>query len=258
MAVTGAILGDIAGSQYEGGPCDNPQNCEIFTKRARFTDDTVTTLAVKYAIDHNMPFVKAFKKIGRNYPDCGYAPMYEKWVFSDDTEPYGSWGNGSAMRTSYIGEYYEDESDVEKMAAECAAVTHNDPEGIKGAVVTAKCIWMAKHGRSKQDIYDYVLEQYPENTYRFSIDKDLAYIRENYDWDVSCQGSVPVAMRCFYESDSYESFIRNVFSFDCDCDTICCIGGGVAEEFYGGTGFDDDKLLCNYLTEELYDIFVGD
>lgn len=117
---------------------------------------------------------------------------------------------------------------MQRVAEECAAVTHNNPEGIKGAVVTATCIWMAKHGKSQQDIYDYVLEQYPEDKYPFSIAKDLEYIRRNYDWDVSCQGSVPVAMRCFYESDSYDSFIRNVFSFDCDCDTICCIGDGVA------------------------------
>ena len=257
MAVAGAILGDIAGSQYEGGECENPWDCEIFTDWAMFTDDTVTTLAVKYAIDNNVPFVKAFKDIGRKYPNCGYAGMFKRWVFSDDEEPYGSWGNGSAMRTSYIGEYYEELKDVQRVAEECAAVTHNDPEGIKGAVVTATCIWMARHGKSKQDIYDYVLEQYPEDKYPFSIARDLNYIREHYDWDVSCQGSVPVAMRCFFESDSYETFIRNVFSFDCDCDTICCIGGGVAEEFYGGTGYDNDELLSRYLTEDLFDIFVG-
>ena len=257
MAVAGAILGDIAGSQFENDPCQDPKNCEIYVDLTEFTDDTVMTLAVKYAIDNNIPFGKAFKEIGQRYPDCGYAGMFERWVLSDDTKPYGSWGNGSAMRTYYIGEYYDDLADVQRVAKECAAVTHDHPEGIKGAVVTATCIWMAKHGCSKQEIYDYVLEQYPEEQYPFSIAKDLTYIREYYHWDVSCQGSVPVAMRCFYESDSYESFLRNVFSFECDCDTLCCIGGGVAEEFYGGTGFDDDELLCRYLTTDLYDIYVG-
>ena len=257
MAVAGAIIGDILGSQYEFDICKNPDGCELFTKLVTFTDDTVLTLAVKYAIDNRIPFVKAFKQIGRKYPDCGYAGMFENWVLSDNEEPYGSWGNGSAMRTSYIGEYYNKLEDVQRVAEECAAVTHNDPEGIKGAVVTATCIWMAKHGKSKQEIYDYVLEQYPEDKYPFSIVKDIEYIKKNYRWDVSCQGSVPVAMRCFYESGSYESFIRNVFRFEGDCDTLCCIGGGVAEEFYGGTGFDNDKILSQYLTEDLFDIYVG-
>ena len=256
MAITGAILGDIAGSQYEGEQCEDYENCEIFTGRNMFTDDTVTTLAVKYAIDNNVPFVDAFKKICRKYPNCGYAEMFERWVFSDNGEPYGGWGNGSAMRTSYIGEYYEDLQDVQRVAKECASVTHNDPEGIKGAVVTATCIWMAKHGKTKEEIYLYVLEQYPTDKYRYSIEHDLEYIRENYEWNASCSGCVPVAMRCFYESESYESFIRNVFSLDCDCDTLGCIGGGVAEEFYGGTGFDDDKVLCRYLDADLWDIFL--
>lgn len=257
MAVAGAILGDIIGSQYEFDPCDNPKTCPLFSDKVIFTDDTVLTLAVKYAIDNGIAFIKAFKEIGRKYPDCGYAGMFENWLLSDKEEPYGSWGNGSAMRTSYIGEYYDDLKDVQRVAEECAAVTHNDPEGIKGAVVTATCIWMARHGKTKQEIYDYVLEQYPEDVYPFSIAKDLNYIRQNYEWDVSCQGSVPVAMRCFYESDSYESFIRNVFSFECDCDTICCIGGGVAEEFYKTTGFNNDKVLSEYLTHDLFDIYVG-
>lgn len=121
MAVAGAILGDIAGSQYEGGECENPWDCDIFTDWAMFTDDTVTTLAVKYAIDNNVPFVKAFKKIGRKYPNCGYAGMFKRWVFSDDEESYGSWGNGSAMRTSYIG-------DTMRKLKTCSGLRRNAPQ----------------------------------------------------------------------------------------------------------------------------------
>jgi len=254
MAVKGAILGDISGSQFEDYRSPNPMTCKLFDINCDFTDDTVTTLSIKYAIDEDVPFELALKEICRKYPDCGFGGKFYGWVFSNKIKPYKSWGNGSAMRVSYIGEYYENLNDVQKKAAESAAVTHNDPEGIKGAVVTATCIWMAKHGNSKDDIYDYVLSQYPAKDYKYSIEMSLETLEKEYEWDVSCQGSVPVAMRCFYESDSYESFLRNVYRLDCDADTLACIGGGVAEEYYKGTGFDTDELLKLYLTDDLLGI----
>lgn len=257
MAVKGAILGDISGSQFEEYRSDNPLTCELFDKYSRYTDDTVTTLAIKYAIDEDVPFELALKVICRKYPDCGFGGKFYRWVFSNHIEPYKSWGNGSAMRVSYIGEYYENLEDVKTKAAESAAVTHNDPEGIKGAVVTATCIWMAKHGKSKDDIYNYVLSEYPTEDYKYSIEMDMSALEKDYEWDVSCQGSVPVAMRCFYESDSYESFLRNVYRLDSDADTLACIGGGVAEEYYHGTGLDDDKLLKEYLSDELWSILFS-
>lgn len=110
----------------------------------------------------------------------------------------------------------------------------------------------------KDEIYDYVLSQYPTDKYIFSIDKSMVYLREHYSWDVTCMTSVPVAIRCFYESGSYISFIRNVFSLECDCDTLCAIGGAVAEEFYHGTGLDDDKILRHYLDDRLYNIWIGE
>lgn len=258
MAIIGAILGDIAGSQYEGIRCEDPLGCEIFTENCEFTDDTVTSLGIKYSIDNEFPLVDSLKMVGLRYPNCGYAGMFNRWLFSDDEEPYGSWGNGSAMRVSYIGEHYDDFMEMQEAATRSAKVTHNHPEGIKGAVVTATCIWMARMGKSKQEIYDYVLKAYPPTDYTYSIDMDMKYLEEEYEWDVSCQGSVPVAMRCFYESDSYESFLRNVFRLDCDTDTLCAIGGGVAEEFYKGTGFDEEALLKKYLPEYLYKILKGD
>ena len=145
MSIVGAILGDISGSQYEFHRTYDPENCPMFTERCRFTDDTVMTLAIKYAIDHQMPYEEAMHLVGKKYPHCGYGYRFYSWMLNDEKKPYNSWGNGSAMRVSYIGEYFDKLEDVQREAAESAKVTHNHPEGIKGAVVTATCIWMARH-----------------------------------------------------------------------------------------------------------------
>lgn len=256
MAVTGAVLGDISGSQFEFNKPHNVdyRHCGLFTENCTFTDDTVMTLAVKKAITEGLDLTRTMQNLGRYYPDSGYGGKFYKWVFSRYPKPYNSFGNGSAMRVSFVGEYYEDLKDVMAAAKKTAAVSHNHPEGIKGAVVTAVCIWMAKHGKSKQDIYDYVLEQYPAEDYEFGIDKDVGYLEKHYSWDVTCMNSVPAAMRCFYESDSFETFMRNIFRFDCDSDTLGAIGVAVAEEFYHGVGFDADQILKKYLDQRLYRI----
>lgn len=256
MAVLGAVLGDIAGSQFE---FDKPRNvdhkhCGLFTEYCTFTDDTVMTLAIKKAITQGLDLTRTMQNMGRYYPDSGYGGNFYRWIFSRYPKPYNSYGNGSAMRVSFVGEYYEDLNDVMQVAEETAAVSHNHPEGIKGAVVTAVCIWMAKHGKSKQDIYDYVLAQYPAEDYKFSIDKDMDDLEKHYFWDVTCMTSVPVAMRCFYESDSFETFMRNIFRLDCDSDTLGAIGGAVAEEYYHGVGFDAEPILKKYLDNRLYNI----
>ena len=144
--------------------------------------------------------------------------------------------------------------DVISWAEKSAEVTHNHPEGIKGAVVTAVCIWMAKHGKSKEEILQYVLEQYPAEKYEYSIAVPLNELERIYRWNATCMGSVATAMRCFYESDSYESFLRNVFRLNCDSDTLAAIGGAVAEEYYGGTGLDEDGILKRYLDRRLYEL----
>ena len=161
------------------------------------------------------------------------------------------------MRASFVGEFYDDYEEVQRMAAKTAEVSHNHSEGIKGAVVTATCIWMARHGKSKQEIYEYVLEQYPKEEYEYSIAYSLDDIRPRYQWTESCQGSVPAAMRCFYESTDYESFMRNIYSLECDSDTFGAIAGGVAEEFYKGFGdIDAEAILKEHLTQDLYEILV--
>ena len=256
MAIIGAILGDIAGSQFEFTRPNNLdwQHCELFTNKCYFTDDTVMTLATKMAVLNNCSFAKYYREFGRQYPHVGYGMMFNRWIKYEDEGPYGSFGNGSAMRCSYIGEYFSSPTNISLYATESANCTHSHKEGIKGAVITAICVNMAKHGKSKEDIYNYVLREYPSSEYKYGINRSLDSYRNTYEWDVTCQGSVPVAIRCFLESKNYESFIRNVLSLPCDTDTLCAIGGGIAEEFYHGTGFDEDTLLRRYLDDNLYKI----
>ena len=261
MAVKGAVLGDILGSQYE---FDRPLDLDwknvplISGLPMGFTDDTVMTLAIKKAIVEGLDLTDTMVRIGRRYPNCGYGGRFYSWINDEDHRPYNSWGNGSAMRVAFVGEYYEGYDEMQRMAEATAVVSHDHPEGIKGAVVTATCIWMARHGKTRQEIYDYVLEQYPVNKYEYSIGYSLDEIRTRYVWNESCQGSVPAAMRCFYESSDYESFIRNIYSLQCDSDTFGAIAGGVAEEFYGGFGdVDAEGILEEYIDDELMEILIA-
>ncbi len=260
MAVIGSILGDIAGSQFEFADILDRdwQKCELFTEKSMFTDDTVMTLAVKSALDNGRDYREEMLRIGTMYPYCGYGGRFFNWMFGNHAgEPYGSYGNGSAMRVSYIGEYYEDLEKVKEEAVKTAIVSHDHPEGIKGAVVVATCVWMAAHDKEKQEIYDYVLSMYPPNEYRYS-GKSLKDLREDYKEDVSCMTSIPAAARCFYESESYISFLRNTFSFVNDTDTFGAMFGGVAEEYYGTTGLKDEKILRHYLDKCLLGILYGE
>lgn len=263
MAIVGTILGDIIGSQYE---FKKPKNFDyktalLLTNKCRFTDDTVLTIATKYAIDNNIPFEKAYKKFAFLYPDVGYGAKFQEWVKSESSEPYGSYGNGSAMRISYIAEYYNDNKTVVNKTFRSAKCTHNHTEGIKGAAVTANCIWMAIHGYSKDDILSYGIQQYPKSNYAFSCEYNLDELREFYMWNETCQGSVPVVIRCVYEANNYTEFIRNVFSLNCDTDTLCAIGGGIAEELYDNTNDiviqNANLILKKFLDKQLYNILTN-
>lgn len=258
MAVKGAVLGDILGSQYE---FNRPKNLDwknvplVGGLPMGFTDDTVMILAIKKAFTTGEDLTETMVKVGRKYPNCGYGGRFYRWVNGHKHDPYNSWGNGAAMRVAFVGEYYDDYDEMQRMAKKTATVSHNHPEGIKGAIVTATCIWMAKHDKTKQEIYDYVLEQYPVNEYEYSIGYSLDEIRSHYRWNESCQGSVPVAMRCFYESTNYESFMRNIFSLECDSDTFGAIAGGVVEEYYHGfDNIDADGIIKEHLDAYLQEI----
>lgn len=258
MGIRGAILGDYIGSCYEWMRPKDSENCALIDlERCMFTDDTVMTLAVKEAIAGKKDFAASMRRLGKMFPYAGYGTMFITWIMDESRTCYNSWGNGSAMRVSAVAESFETRKEVEKMAAESAKVTHNHEEGVKGAVTTAVCIWMAKNGKSKEEIYNYVLEQYPMERYKYS-GKDINYLEKHYTWDVSCMASVPVAMRAVYEADSYEQCMRNLFRLDCDMDTLCCIAGGVTEELFGMGDIDADTIIREHLDSRLYEILTGE
>lgn len=280
MALKGAIIGDIVGSAFE---FDNPlakekvapqdivikaDNGTIYcgknddkttilsTRNFEFTDDTVLSLAVKHALTHERPFDECFNLFGKKYRDKGFGGMFLTWLDGNDKAPYNSYGNGSAMRVSYIADHFDDFAMVQDVAKESAKCTHNHPEGIKGAVVTASCIWFAKHKiADKEGILRYAIACYPADKYPYSPANTLDEMRKYYRWDVTCQGSVPAAIRCVYEANSYTEFIRNVLSLPCDTDTLCAIGGGIAEELFDNSEDEllthADEILNTYLDEYL-------
>ena len=261
----GAILGDIIGSPFEFDRGDKTKEFDLFTKGCDFTDDSVMTIAVGEALlavgpqatvkEIEEAVVTNMQDWGKRYPYAGYGGRFRCWLSERNPKPYGSYGNGSAMRVSAAGWLYNSIEKTREVARATANVTHNHPEGIKGAVVTAVCIWMARHGKTKEDIFQYVLEQYLAEKYEYSIAVPLDKLEKIYQWNETCMGSVPAAMRCFYESDSYESFLRNVFRLKCDSDILAAIGGAVAEEYYGWTGFyNEDELLKKYLDANLYNL----
>jgi ADP-ribosylglycohydrolase len=226
----GAIAGDIIGSVYEGARRNvkTPSFSPLFDPRCRPTDDTFMTVAIAESILHGDDLTDKLKEYVRRYPRAGYGGNFLVWALSPDRSPYGSYGNGSAMRVSPVGHAYSNLEAVLHHAQRTAEVTHNHPEGIKGAQATAACVFLARTGTSKDDIRDYVAR-----TFAYDLDRSLDAIREVYTFDVSCQGSVPEAIIAFLESTDYEDAVRKAISLGGDSDTIACITGGIAEAFYG-------------------------
>ena len=257
MALIGAIIGDIIGSQYEF-PSMRPddldwKHCELFGKDCEFTDDTVMSIATKYAIDKKESFEKTYRYFYSLYPNVGYGDMFEKWAEKRINKPYKSYGNGSAMRVSYIGDYAQDTNTVTKLAQTSAECTHNSLSGILGAVVVANIIAMANLKYTKSDIYKFTHKAYRNHFYDCSESlESLCRPHTYYTWSDTCDKTVPIAIRCFLESQDYESCIRNCFRLSCDMDTMCCIAGGIAEAYYGTTGFDNKAILRKYLDTYLY------
>lgn len=223
----GAIAGDIIGSVYEGNNIKT-KDFPLFSPKSRFTDDTVLTVAVADVILHKGEYTERIKQYYRLYPNAGYGASFRHWGQSSTSEPYNSWGNGSAMRVSPVGFAFNDLNSVLMEAKRSAEVTHNHPEGIKGSQATASAIFLAKTGTSKNDIKSYI-----ETNFGYDLSQTLAEIRPNYRFDVSCQGSVPQAIIAFLESADFEDAIRNAVSIGGDSDTIACITGGISQAFYG-------------------------
>ncbi|MGD9567083.1 MAG: ADP-ribosylglycohydrolase family protein [Sedimentibacter sp.] len=222
----GAIIGDIIGSAYEWNNVKHKE-FELFTDTTIFTDDTVMTIATIDAIINDIPFNKSYKKWFRKYPNEDYGGNFYYWGNSDSLEPYNSWGNGSAMRVSPVGIYYDTLDEVLLKSKESAEATHNHAEGIKGAQATASAIYLAKNKKNKLEIKEFI-----ENTFGYDLNEKLDSIREWYEFDESCQGTVPQAIIAFLESNDFEDAIRNAISIGGDSDTLACITGGIAEAYY--------------------------
>ncbi|WP_035293845.1 ADP-ribosylglycohydrolase family protein [Clostridium sp. KNHs214] len=234
----GSIAGDIIGSVFERKNIKSKE-FQLFNHCSRFTDDTVLTIATMDSIINNKTFTKSYKEWFRKYPDAGFGGNFYRWAFSEDTKPYNSWGNGSAMRVSPVGYMYNSLEEVMLKAKESAEVTHNHVEGIKGAQAVAASVYLAKSGSDKEDIKKFI-----ENTFKYDLDESLYSIRKWYAFDVSCEGSVPQAIRAFLEAKNYEDAIRNAISIGGDSDTIACIAGGIAEAYY--------KKVPQYIISEAY------
>ncbi len=248
----GAIIGDTVGSVYE---FDNTKdyNFTLFTGESGFTDDSVMTMAVAWWLLHDKEhsyqgLEDTMVEFGRNCPcpNGGYGGGFYSWLFLPDKlyqfddrygdspyesktgrHPYGSYGNGSAMRVSAVGWFFDSLEETERVAGISAAITHNHPEGIKGAQATAAAIFLARTGKTKEEIRDYV-----EETYGYDLHKSWEYWHPIYDWEDSCQGTVPPAIIAFLNSENFEDAIRKAVSLGGDSDTLACITGGIAEAFY--------------------------
>lgn len=227
LVLLGAICGDIIGSWYEFASTKN-YNFILFTVRSKFTDDTVCSIGIADALIHHEPFDERIQHWCRKYPRAGYGGMFRSWIYSDTMEPYNSWGNGSAMRVSAVGAYGDSLDEVMSLAKQSAEITHNHPEGVKGAQATAVAIHLALTGHTKLEIKNII-----ERMFGYDLERKYDDIQPRYRFDVSCQGTVPESIISFLESDDYESAIRKAVALGGDADTLGAITGGIAAAFYG-------------------------
>lgn len=254
----GAILGDIVGSPYEFD-CNNYKHKDfpLLSARSRFTDDTVMTIAVAQGLlagqgNPGRTFAEVRETMGlwgEAYPHAGYGGMFRRWLHSEHPHPYGSFGNESAMRVSAAGWLFDTLEETLEMAKVTAEVTHNHPEGIKGAQATAAAIFLARTGSSKQKI-----RRYTEKTFGYDLSRTCDEIRPGYRHVETCQQTVPEAITAFLESTGYEDALRNAVSLGGDSDTLACITGGIAEAFYGMPPYLQAETLKR-LPEDLRDIY---
>ena len=241
----GAIAGDILGSIHELNPI-KIKKFKLLDPGCVFTDDTVMTVAVADSIMIGVPYLESLQKWGREYPRAGYGGWFKKWIHQDDPKPYNSFGNGSAMRCSSIGWLYNDEETVLEEAKKSAEITHNHPEGIKGAQAVALGVMMGRKGSSKIEIEDKL-----ESRIDYDLNQKLSHIRPNYSFDVTCQGSVPQAIIAFLESEDFEDAIRNAISLGGDADTQACIAGALAEAHYMNIPDQIKEFVFNKITPDL-------
>ncbi len=265
----GAIIGDIVGSRFEFNN-HRSKKFILFTDKCKVTDDSIMTLAVAKAImetEKNLKLssnssvnnyyyyellksmtIRYMQEIGRKYPYCGYGGMFGRWIFSDNPKPYNSFGNGAAMRISPVGFIAAAEDEAKKLSETVTAVTHNHKEEIKGAEATVISIYLAKNGASKEDIRQKINENY------YYMNLTIDAIRDTYEFNETCQVTVPQAIVAFLESNSFEDAIRTAISVGGDSDTLAAITGSIAEAYYGVPEDIKEKALT-YLDEGLRSIY---
>lgn len=264
----GALIGDIVGSRFEHKN-HRSKEFELFAPECRVTDDSIMTLAIGKALVEAgkaeiIPFIAADKaaaftklqklavqymqKIGRNYPDCGYGGLFQHWMFSDNPNPYNSFGNGAPMRISPVGDLARNEEEVKFLTQAVTAVTHNHPEGLKGAEAAAMAVWMARQGFTKREIRDKMEADY------YRLDFTIASIRDTYRFNETAQGTVPQAIQAFLEAHSFEDAIRTAISVGGDSDTLAAITGSIAEAYYGVPRELAEQALT-YLDSDLRALF---
>jgi ADP-ribosylglycohydrolase len=244
----GAIAGDVIGSVHEVTGTKT-KDFPLFTEWSRFTDDTVLTVAVAERLMRGGNYVDRFHEYVREYPTAGYGGTFVTWATRGKREPYNSWGNGSAMRVSPIGVIFDSLEEVESESKRSADVTHNHPEGVKGAQATAAAVFLARTGHDKAAIKAHI-----ESEYDYNLSQRLDDIRPVYGFDVSCQGSVPQSIIAFLESTGYEDAIRNAISLGGDADTMAAIAGAIAEAFYGGVPDHIRGPVLERLDDRLTDV----
>ena len=222
----GAIIGDVVGSVYE---FNNHRSKEfpLFQAKSDFTDDSVLTFATAKILLDGGDYAATYQQFARAYPNRGYGGRFGRWIWQEKPQPYNSFGNGSAMRVSPIGFAFADAETTLEEAKRSAQVTHNHPEGIKGAQAVALAIWMARQGEGKAAIRHAI-----EKQFGYDLSRDCDFIRQVNKFDETCQGSVPEAITCFLESTDFEDCIRLSISIGGDSDTIACIAGGIAQAYY--------------------------
>ena len=233
--IMGAIIGDIVGSRFEFNPIKS-KDFEFFNNGDKFTDDTVMTVAIAQSLleykaksgDLSGLAIKNMKAYGKRYPHAGYGGKFRKWLAQPLAEPYGSFGNGSAMRISALAYAAQDLEELHELVDKVTVVTHNHPEGIRGAQAVAAAIFMARMGKSKEDIQEYI-----EDKYVYDLNRTVEDIVEDgYSFDSTCQGSVPEAIIAFLDGENYEDVIRKAIYLGGDADTQAAIAGSIAEAFY--------------------------
>lgn len=244
----GALAGDIIGSRFEHANIKSKE-FELFHSECTFTDDSVLSVALAESLLTGEDYANVMRRYYQAYPHAGYGGYFHRWAQDPAMGAYNSFGNGSAMRTSPLGWYHDDLDEALAAAGNYAAVTHDHPEGIKGAQAVVAAIVLARQGQSRKQIQAWIQWRFD-----YDLQRRLDDIRPGYDFDVTCQGSVPEAIIAFLEAGNFEDAIRNAISLGGDSDTIACITGSIAEAFYGGVPDAIAQKVFEHLDQTLSEV----